>query len=97
MLCRVALVRTDVSDESIAPIIRVTRVGELGTSAVIHSSPIPVTLMTEAIRSSATSVLTRATRRNIPKDDILHVISEVFTAVTTKNAVFWGITPCGSC
>jgi hypothetical protein len=22
---------------------------------------------------------------------------EVFKAVTTKNAVFWGVTPCGSC
>jgi hypothetical protein len=31
MLCRVALVRTDVSEESSAPIIRVTRIGELGT------------------------------------------------------------------
>jgi hypothetical protein len=22
---------------------------------------------------------------------------EVFTAVTVKNAVFWDVTPCGSC
>jgi uncharacterized protein YbcV (DUF1398 family) len=22
---------------------------------------------------------------------------EVFTAVTMKNGVFWGVTPCGSC
>jgi hypothetical protein len=36
------------------------------------SSPIPATLMTEAIRSSETSVIKRATRRNIPKDDSLH-------------------------
>jgi hypothetical protein len=28
--------------------------------------------MTDSIRSSETSVLTRATRRNIPVDDILH-------------------------
>jgi hypothetical protein len=34
MLCRVALVRTDVSEELSASIIRVTRIGELGTSAV---------------------------------------------------------------
>jgi hypothetical protein len=34
MLRRVALVRTDVSEELSAPIIRVTRIGELGTLAV---------------------------------------------------------------
>jgi hypothetical protein len=33
MLRRVALVRTDVSEERSATIIRVTRIGELGTSA----------------------------------------------------------------
>jgi hypothetical protein len=26
-----------------------------------------------------------------------YVRVEVFTAVTIKNAVFWNITPCGSC
>jgi hypothetical protein len=34
MLRRVALVRTDVSEELSASIIRVTRIGELGTLAV---------------------------------------------------------------
>jgi hypothetical protein len=33
-LCRVALVRTDVSEELSASIIRVTRIGELGTLTV---------------------------------------------------------------
>jgi phosphoglycerate-specific signal transduction histidine kinase len=39
---------------------------------VVPSSQILVTLMMEAIRSSETSALTRATRRHISEDDILH-------------------------
>jgi hypothetical protein len=75
MFCHVALVRTDVSEELCASFIKVTKIGELETALdviVVPSSPIFVTLMKEALSSSKTSVLTRATWQNIPEDAILH-------------------------
>jgi hypothetical protein len=44
----------------------------LVTANVVPSSPILVTVMMEAIRSSEPSVLTRTTQRNLPEDGIRH-------------------------
>jgi hypothetical protein len=92
----VVLLRTDVSEELRTSIIRETKIGELRILAVasrsvhrmlvtandVPSSPILVTLMIETLSFSETSVLTRATRRKIPEDAVLHLEYELSSDCT---------------
>jgi hypothetical protein len=64
MLRRVALVRTDVSEE-LSSSIRVTRIGGLGKMLAVTSNQ-------RMLRRNTKSVLTRATWRNIQEDAMLH-------------------------
>jgi hypothetical protein len=82
-LRRVALAKTDVSKEPSVSIVKVRRIGEslrsmrrlLITANFLPSSQIFLTLMMEALVSSETSILTRTTRRDIPEDAILQVLT----------------------
>jgi hypothetical protein len=86
MLRRVAFVRTDVSEELSASIIRVTGIGKLGTTLALTSNrrtlfvflrSVRRLLVTASVVPSSPILVTlmkeaRTTRRNIPEDAILH-------------------------
>jgi hypothetical protein len=65
LLCRVALVRTDVSEEPGTSFIRVKKIGELETTQA-------ATTNRRTLLKNTTLFLTRATRCNNPEDTILH-------------------------
>jgi hypothetical protein len=57
----------------------------LVTANVVPSSPIIVTLMTEALSSSETPFLTRVTWRNIPEHAILHAVVQIMMLRVQKQ------------
>jgi hypothetical protein len=71
MLRRVALVATDVSKERFTSIIRVTRIGKLGTTLAVTSNR---------------SMLTRATRRNTPEDGILRSVPQLLVPAKVPSS-----------
>jgi hypothetical protein len=86
MLRRMALVRTDVSEELSASFIRVTRISELGTTLAVTSNRLTLRRNAmEALNSSEMSVLTRPKWCNIPGDGVLHSTAMRASNLTQKK------------
>jgi hypothetical protein len=97
----VALVGADVTEECIAFIIGVTRLGKLATTLavtsnrttllvttnVVANSPTLVIPMMKAIGSSETSIHIKVTWSNIPEDGILHSRREILKSYTVSIQV----------
>jgi hypothetical protein len=95
ILRRVALVRTDVSEE-FSDSIRVTRIGELGTTLAVTSNVRWLLVTASVVPSSPILVADergvkflrnvgsyKATRRNIPEETIL--LNKVYLFFTTQT------------
>jgi hypothetical protein len=82
----VALVRTDVLEERIASIYRKNQ--HARNVSTVPNSRTLFTLMMEAICSSETSVLTRATLRQIPEDGILQTVVKFISLARLKFSAF---------
>jgi hypothetical protein len=89
MLCRVALVRTDISEESSASFIRVTRISELGTTLAVTSNR--RTLRRNPLRNVRRLLVTASV---VPSSSILVTLmnealssseTPVLTRVTRRN------------
>jgi hypothetical protein len=77
MYRRLALVRSDISEKSIACIIRVKTISEPVTVAsvliqLVFIRSVLQLLLLLTLFLASTSVLTRATRRHVPQNGILH-------------------------
>jgi hypothetical protein len=61
------------------------RVPRLLVTVNVPSSPILVSPIMEVLSSSETSVLTRAARRNIQEDAIIHMLMDLHIALMNKE------------
>jgi hypothetical protein len=86
MLCHLALIRTDVSEELCIRLLLVT-------ANVVPSLPIRVTLIMDALHSSNTSVLARATWIT-SKKRAFFIIMAVKTSDLTRNEVLFVLKFC---
>jgi hypothetical protein len=89
MLHRVVFVKTDVSEERVASILRLERISKLGTLiGNVPSSLFLSTLKMEATRSSETSAQRRPNRHNISEDRILQAVN-TYVYNTSFSRTYW--------
>jgi hypothetical protein len=80
MLRRVALVRTDVSEELGASIIKVTRIGEIGTTLAVTSNPTGATRR----NISEDAILHSHCRENLNLTSAAHLDTTQIPGVTAR-------------
>jgi hypothetical protein len=108
MLCFMALLRADVSEERSAFFIRVTRIGELGTTLAVTSNRRTlrrntlVFLHTRRLHSSECSLyvyprISLACDHDVNIDFVPRLQNCFVSVLTLKNSVFCDVTPCGCC